>query len=241
MKGKVGMRILAIDSSSTVASVAIVEEEKIIGEYTINNKITHSQTLLPMIDEMFKISEISLESIEAIAITSGPGSFTGLRIGSATAKGLGQALNLPLIEVPTLEAMAYNMFATDKLVCPIMDARRNQTYTGVYKIVGEDLQIVLDGTAVGIDELVSKLNEYDEEVIFIGDGIPVFKEFLLENMKYTPIFAPTHMNRQRAGSVGALGLKYYKEGKITNASDFRPDYFRKSQAEREMEEKLKNE
>ena len=234
------MRILAIDSSSTVASVAIVEEEKIIGEYTINNKITHSQTLLHMIDEMFKISEIELESIEAIAITSGPGSFTGLRIGSATAKGLGQALNIPLIEVPTLEAMAYNFFATDKVICPIMDARRNQTYTAAYKIEGEELKEMIAGSAMSIDELIEKLNEIGEDVIFVGDGIPVFKGYIEEKLDSCPIFAPTHLNRQRAGSVGALALQFYKQGKRVAAAEFKPDYFRKSQAEREMEEKLKN-
>lgn len=234
------MRVLAIDSSSTVATVAIVEEEKIIGEYTINNKITHSQTLLPMIDDMFKVSEIELESVDAIAITSGPGSFTGLRIGSATAKGLGQALNKPLVEVPTLEAMAYNFFDTDKLICPIMDARRSQTYTAVYKIEGEELKTIMEGTAIFIEELVTKLNEFGEDVIFVGDGIPVFKEYIEANLTAKAIFAPAHLNRQRAGSVGALALKYLEAGKTVTASEFRPDYFRKSQAEREMEEKLKN-
>ena len=234
------MRILAIDSSSNVASVAIVEEEKIIGEYTINNKITHSQTLLPMIDDMFKVSEIELDTIDAIAITSGPGSFTGLRIGSATAKGLGQALNKPLVEVPTLNAMAYNFFETDKIICPIMDARRNQTYTAAFKIVGEELKEIIEGCAVSIDELINKLNELNEDVIFVGDGIPVFKEYIEANLVKKAVFAPTHLNRQRAGSVGALALKYLADGKTVTANDFRPDYFRKSQAEREMEEKMKN-
>ena len=234
------MRILAIDSSSTVASVAIVEEEKIIGEYTINNKITHSQTLLPMIDDMFKVSEIELETIDAIAITSGPGSFTGLRIGSATAKGLGQALDKPLVEVPTLEAMAYNFFDTDKVICPIMDARRNQTYTAAFKLEGEELKELMAGCAISIEELVVKLNAIDEDVIFVGDGIPVFKEYIEANLLKKAVFASAHLNRQRAGSVGALALKYLAEGKTVTANDFRPDYFRKSQAEREMEEKMKN-
>lgn len=234
------MRVLAIDSSSTVASVAIVEEEKIIGEYTINNKITHSQTLLPMIDDMFRVSEIELETIDAIAITSGPGSFTGLRIGSATAKGLGQALSKPLVQVPTLEAMAYNFFDTDKVICPIMDARRNQTYTAAFKLDAEELKTLMEGCAVSIEELVAKLNELNEDVIFVGDGIPVFKEYIEDNLLKKAVFASTHLNRQRAGSVGALALRYLAEGKTVTASDFRPDYFRKSQAEREMEEKMKN-
>ena len=116
------MRVLAIDTSSIVASVAIVEEEKLVAEFTINNKKTHSQTLLPMLEQMVKFADVSLESVDAIAISGGPGSFTGLRIGAATAKGLGLALNKPLIHVPTLKALAYNMVGTSEVICPIMDA-----------------------------------------------------------------------------------------------------------------------
>lgn len=127
------MRVLAIDTSSIVASVAIVEEEKLVAEFTINNKKTHSQTLLPMLEQMVKFADVSLESVDAIAISGGPGSFTGLRIGAATAKGLGLALNKPLIHVPTLKALAYNMVGTSEFICPIMDARRSQVYTGIYR------------------------------------------------------------------------------------------------------------
>lgn len=234
------MRILAIDSSSNVASVAIVDEDRVVGEYTINNKITHSQTLLPMIDELFKMVETEPDTVDAIAVTSGPGSFTGLRIGSATAKGLGMALSKPLIAVPTLEAMAYNFSGTDKTICAIMDARRNQTYTAAYKLLENDLEELIPMNAMGIEELVDSLNKLGGKVIFVGDGIPVFEEYIKENLIVKPSFAPVHMNRQRAGSVGALAIEYYKKNKFIDAADFRPDYLRKSQAEREMEEKLKN-
>ena len=126
------MTILAIESSSLVASVAITEDDVMIAEYTIDYKKTHSQTLLPMIDEMCRMTDFQLEKIDAIAVSAGPGSFTGLRIGSATAKGLGLALKKPLIHVPTVEAMAYNFYDTEKYIVPIMDARRNQVYTGIY-------------------------------------------------------------------------------------------------------------
>ena len=128
------MRILALESSGLVASVAVVDgaldgkDAQTIAEYTVNYKKTHSQTLLPMLDEVVKMTELSLESIDAIAVAAGPGSFTGLRIGSATAKGLGLALDKPLIPVPTLEGLAYNLCGTDGIVCPIMDARRSQVY-----------------------------------------------------------------------------------------------------------------
>ena len=132
------MRILAIDSSGLVATVAVVEQDekavgKTVAEYTINYKKTHSQTLLPMLDEIVRMTELELGSVDAIAVAGGPGSFTGLRIGSATAKGLGLALEKPLIHVPTVDALAYNLCYTDQIVYPIMDARRNQVYTGIYE------------------------------------------------------------------------------------------------------------
>ena len=127
------MKILALDSSGLVASAAVVEDNVLIAEYTTDYKKTHSQTLLPMLDEIRQMIDLDLHTIDAIAISAGPGSFTGLRIGAATAKGLGLALNLPLVEVPTLEGLAFNLWGTDKLVCPIMDARRNQVYTGIYE------------------------------------------------------------------------------------------------------------
>ena len=128
------MRILGIESSSLVASVAIVTDGVVTGEYTMNYKKTHSQTLLPMLDELTRMLDLELDTIDAVAVSGGPGSFTGLRIGSATAKGLGLALKKPLIHVPTLDAMAYNLWGSDALICPIMDARRNQVYTGVYQV-----------------------------------------------------------------------------------------------------------
>ena len=132
------MKILAIDSSSLTASVAIVEDDITIAEYTVNYKKTHSQTLLPMLDEIVKMTEQDLSTIDAIAVAAGPGSFTGLRIGSATVKGLAQALDRPVISVPTVDGLAGNLYGTDKVVCPIMDARRNQTYTGLYEFVKKE-------------------------------------------------------------------------------------------------------
>ena len=122
------MKILVLESSGLVASVAVVTEEKLIGEYTTNFKKTHSQTLLPMMDTLLKMIGIPVQEMDAIAVSGGPGSFTGLRIGSATAKGLGLALSIPIISVPTVDAIAYNLCGTDAVVCPLMDARRNQTY-----------------------------------------------------------------------------------------------------------------
>lgn len=232
------MKILAIDSSSLVATVAVLQDDIMIAEYTINHKKTHSQTLLPMIDEIVKMAEIDLDDIDAIAVSGGPGSFTGLRIGSATAKGLGLVWNKPLIHVPTVDAMAYNLYGTDKVICPIMDARRNQTYTGLYEFKDDEFGIIMEQCAISIEELTKKVNELGRAVIFVGDGIPVFKEHLTENLQVPCFFAPAHMNRQRAGAVAVLGEKYFIEGKIETAAEHGPNYLRQSQAERERNEAL---
>ena len=242
------MRILALDSSGLVASVALVEgdgdirTEQIIAEYTVNYKKTHSQTLLPMLDEIVKMTETDLESIDAIAVAAGPGSFTGLRIGSATAKGLGLALSKPLIHVPTLEGLACNLFGCEGIVCPIMDARRRQVYTGIYRFEEGRLKVLRDQMAVGIEELGGYLKEYEEKVTFMGDGVPVFggdlEHTIMKGRKIA--FAPANMNRQRAASVGVRGIQYYLEGKMETAAEHRPDYLRMSQAERERKERLKN-
>lgn len=241
------MRILAIDSSGLVATVAVVEEEneisKTIAEYTINYKKTHSQTLLPMLDEIVKMTDMNLDTIDAIAVAGGPGSFTGLRIGSATAKGLGLALKKPLIHIPTVDGLAYNLCYTDRIICPIMDARRNQVYTGIYQMDGDKLQVLEAQMAVEIDELAKKLCTYGKPMIFLGDGVPVHKDRLEKELmtNYDIAFAPAHMNQQRAATVGMLGIQYYKEGKTETAMEHKPDYLRVSQAEREREERLKAE
>ena len=231
------MRILALDSSGLVASVAIMEEEQTIAEYTVNYKKTHSQTLLPMLDEIVKMTEMDLNTIDAIAIAGGPGSFTGLRIGSATAKGLGLALGKPLIHVPTLEGLACNLYGYSSLICPIMDARRNQVYTGVYRLSEGEFQVVKEQTAIDVAVLAEQLNALGEAVTFLGDGVPVYREQLEENLTVPFTFAPANMNRQRAASVGLRGFQYYREGRIETAAEHQPDYLRVSQAERERAER----
>mgnify|MGYP004521876101 FL=1 len=227
------MKILGLDSSGLVASVAIVEGNDLKGEYTVNYKKTHSQTLLPMLDEVAKMIELDLNSVDAIAVSGGPGSFTGLRIGSATAKGLGLALNKPLIHIPTVDALAYNLVGHRDLVCPLMDARRNQTYTGLYRFNGNEMEIAEPQCAVGIDEIIEKINNIGQPVVFLGDGVAVFESYIRENCKVPFTFAPAHMNKQRAGAVAALGELYYEQGKTETAAEHKPDYLRLSQAERE--------
>lgn len=249
------MKILALDSSGLVASVAVTENGVLAAEYTVNYKKTHSQTLLPMLQTVREMLELELDTIDAIAIAAGPGSFTGLRIGSATAKGLGLALEKPMIEVSALAGLAYNLWGSDKLICPIMDARRGQVYTGVYTFEkagasGTEtnpaaafdirMETVLSDRAVDIEELIEQLNALGREVIFVGDGVPVFWERITSLSKVPCTYAPAHLNRQRAAAIAALGEQYYAEGRIVSADDHRPEYLRLSQAERERLEQEQN-
>lgn len=232
------MKILAFDSSGLVASVAILTEDTLLAEYTVNFKKTHSQTLLPMIDEIVKMTEQDLNEIDAIAVAAGPGSFTGLRIGSATAKGLGLALKKPLIPVPTVDALAYNLYGSDKIICPMMDAKRGQVYTGIYEWKAGELHTITEQKAVAADDIIAEVNQIGRPVIFLGCGVPANLEAIKEEVTVPYELAPCSVNRQKAASVGLLGMKLMKEGKICSARDHEPEYLRLSQAERERKEKL---
>ena len=237
------MKILALDSSSLTASVAVVEDDITIAEYTVNYKKTHSQTLLPMLDEIIKMTEQDLGEMDAIAIAAGPGSFTGLRIGSATVKGLAQALEKPIVSVPTVDGLAGNLYGTDKVVCPLMDARRNQTYTGLYEFVKKEdtneMHCIRKQCAVDLSEIINAVNELGREVVFLGDGVPVFKDTIKEMVTVPYSFAPNTCNRQRAAVVGWLGMQMFKQGIFENAFSHAPEYLRLSQAERERNEAAK--
>lgn len=231
------MKLLALDSSGLVASAALTEDENLIAEYTIQYKKTHSQTLLPMINEIKQMVELDLSTVDAIAVAAGPGSFTGLRIGSATAKGLAFALNKPIIPVPTVDGLAYQMYGTDSIVCPIMDARRSQVYTGIYEFVEEKgeyaLRTLKGQCAVSFEEIADALNRIGRKVVFLGDGVPVFKEDMQKVMEVPYVLAPAHRNRQSAACIAALGAVYYAQGKMVSGAAHMPEYLRLSQAERE--------
>ena len=238
------MKILGLDSSGLVASVALVENDVLLAEYTVDYKKTHSQTLLPMLDEIRHMIDLDLDSIDAIAIAAGPGSFTGLRIGAATAKGLGLALHKPLVEVSTLEGLAYQLCGTDRLVCPLMDARRNQVYTGFYQFEkdaasrsGFVFRVVKEQFAADIQDVIGQLNTLGQQVMFLGDGVPAFEQTIREKVKVPYGFAPANCNRQHASALAALAEEYYIQGKMVAADAHKPDYLRLSQAERERLEK----
>lgn len=234
------MKVLAIDSSGLVATVAVVEDNELLAEYTTNYKKTHSQTLLPMLEHVKEMIDLDLNTVDYLAVAAGPGSFTGLRIGSATVKGLGLALNKPVVEVPTLEGLAYNLCGTDHLVCPLMDARRNQVYTGIYEFEAEEhtwqMKTVKEQCAVDVAEIIEECNKLGRPVIFLGDGVPVYEAKIAELCQVPYTFASAGMSRQRAAAVAALAVKYAGKGKVVSAAEHAPEYLRKSQAEREREE-----
>ena len=215
------MKILAIEASGAVAGAAVTENGVLRAEITLNHKMTHSQTLMPIIDEIKRYLDLDIKSIDYIACSAGPGSFTGLRIGAATAKGIAMGIKKPIVPVSALAGMAYNVYMTDAVICPIVDARRNQVYTAFYH--WED----------------TKLETWKEDcvdmIIFVGDGIFVHKDKLEGNDNF--IMAPASCNMPRAASVACLGEELIKDGKFIDGKDFVPVYLRKTQAERELEEK----
>ena len=172
-----------------------------------------------------------------VAVSAGPGSFTGLRIGSATAKGLAMALDKQIVSVPTVDALAYNLWGSADVVCPLMDARRQQTYTGLYDFTDGRMNTILPQCVVMIEEIVDQINELGRRVIFLGDGVEVFRDYINEHVKVDYDFAPAMCNKQRASAVACLGQVLYEQGRVENAADHKPEYLRLSQAERERQEK----
>lgn len=228
------MKLLAIDSSGLVASVALLVDDVLVGEYTIHNKKTHSQTLLPMIADMLAMAEIDKHDLTAIAVAAGPGSFTGLRIGASTAKGFAQALDIPIVPVSTLEGLAYNLQGIDSPVCPIMDARRSQAYYGIYDVSGEMPVILAEEAADPIETVIEKVSALGKPTFFLGDGVPVFKDRILAALgPDLACFANDATRYQRASSLAALGKLYLQDDRQVAAHEFVPKYLRMSQAERE--------
>ena len=236
------MKLLAIDSSGLVASVALMEDDILVGEYTIHNKKTHSQTLLPMIADMMKMSGIDKNDLDAIAVAAGPGSFTGLRIGAATAKGLAQGLGIPIVPISSLEGLAYNLQGLSDPVCPIMDARRGQVYSGIYDVSAPLPKAFYEDGARPIEEVIEQVKTLAKPVTFVGDGVPVFKDRLIETLGSVDndglaAFGNDAVRYQRASSIAMLGKLYLADDRDVAAHEFVPRYLRATQAERELKNK----
>ena len=235
------MLILGIESASLTASAALLLDDTLIAEYTTNFKKTHSETLLPMIDEILRMTGKDVSELTAIAVSKGPGSFTGLRIGASLAKGLALPQDLPIIPVPTIDAIAYGAYGADAVICPLMDARRMEVYSGLYSFDGEEFLVHEGASARPLAEQVAAAESLAEKlgkpVLYLGDGLPVFEEEIRRIMRVPSRFSPAHVRCQRAGSVASLGAKLYAEGITESCLTFQPLYLRKSQAEQEREKK----
>ena len=245
------MKILGIDTSGLVGAVAIADGDLLLSQFSIQYKTTHSEILMPMLDDVCKKIHLDLKSIDAIAVAKGPGSFTGLRIGSATAKGLALALDKPIIPIPTVDGIAYNLYGVEKIICPMMDARRNQVYTGLYTFAAGtpegkslerkfEMQIIHEQFATSVEDIASRINEIGKPVVLLGDGVPVYRDQIDKLLKVPYSIAPMHQNRQNAAALVSLAMQYASEGRMVSADEFAPDYLRLSQAEREAKEKKDN-
>lgn len=233
------MLILSLDTATEAAACAVLQENKFLGEITINYKKQHSVVLLPMIDNLLKSLHLSIQDIDGFVVSKGPGSFTGLRIGMAAIKGLSQGSGKPFISISTLDSLAYNLAFTDGIICPILDALRDNVYTALYTFKDSTLVKIEDYMAISVDELIEILNSKKTPVTFVGDAVPIHGSKLssmIENIR----FAPAHLNFANASSLGELGIKLLSEGHSDDLFTAAPIYLRKSQAEREYDKKMEN-
>lgn len=231
------MKILAVDTSATSASVAVAEENKIIGAFSINTALTHSQTLIPMIEEVLKKTGITSEEIDILAVNAGPGSFTGVRIGVAAVKGLAFSRNLPCVSVSTLESMAYNMLGSDCVVCAVMDARCSQVYNALFRVSINEITRLTEDRALALTDLKFELERTKEKVVLVGDGAQICADFLKNELKNV-FLAPINNRIQNASSVACAAFKKLDDGEIMTASELMPTYLRLPQAQRELNKKL---
>ena len=231
------MKILAIDTSATAASTAICDENKIIGEFFINTKLTHSRTLMPMVESLLANTNLTTTDITAVAVNCGPGSFTGVRIGVAAAKGLAFADDLPCIEVSTLESLAYNLQSANGIICSVMDARCSQVYNALFKCDGVKPERLCKDRALSVAELSEELKSYDERIILVGDGAELCYNAMKELLPNVEL-APISIRFQRASSTAEIAVQKFNDGEVLSAAELMPMYLRLPQAERELKKKM---
>ena len=232
------MKILGIDTSTMAANVAVLEDDKLICEYTINTKKTHSQKLMPMIENMLKLSDLDIKEIDAIAICVGPGSFTGLRIGMATAKAMAHVNNIPLIGVNSLEILGANMDLCNRNICSILDAQRNQVYMNKYILKDDKITELEEISIKPIDELLEEISSSNEDWVLVGEVVYKYKE-KIEEISNITIPSPAN-NITKASTLCFVARdKMLANDQVYNCYNINPMYIRKSQAEEQYEEKQK--
>ncbi len=232
------MHILSVEASGNTASVALVSSEGILGELNLNYKKQHSVLLMPMIEKLLNLTELSVKDLDGFVVSKGPGSFTGLRIGMATVKGLSLGSDKPVIAVSSLDALAYNIYTQEGIICSMMDALRGNVYCCLYRYENELLTSLTDYKAIALEELIELLKEYDESLYFVGDGTLLHGETLKKEFPNAS-FAPNHLNYPRASSLGELGIRKLALGRKDDLNDLAPIYLRRPQAEREYDKKMR--
>ena len=224
------MKILGIDTATRVGSFAIVDDEELLGEYTLNVNTTHSGRLLPALDQLFTTVDLDISRIDALAVSLGPGSFTGLRIGVSTVKGLALAANKPVVGIPTLDALAHNSRGVESLICTMLDARKKEVYAALYRSKRSgSLQKETPDLALAPERILSRI---DENVVFLGDGSVLYRRLIEEKMGSKATFPPPHLHHPRGAAVAFLGLEKVASKDFLDVSSFTPRYARASDAER---------
>lgn len=230
------MKILALDTSTNMASIAVMDENMLLGEYSLNQDLSHSENLLPMIKEILDSLNLKINDIDLYGVSIGPGSFTGLRIGVTTVKAFAHLFDKPIVGVSTLEALGFNL-AYNNIVVPMIDARRNRVYTGIYTWENAELVTLMEADALEMDILLEKLANDYEKIVVNGNGTLLHRERIEKKLGSKVRFASIGDNSSRATSVGELALINYNKGQVDNYYTLAPDYLRKSQAERELDKK----
>ncbi len=230
------MLILSVDSSAAPASVCLYDD-RVLAEYYLHTKLTHSQTLVAMIESVLKITGYSAKDIDLYAVNNGPGSFTGVRIGVSAVKGMAYAQDKPCVAVSTLHSMSMNFLTDDAVICACMDARRQQVYNALYRVRDGREELLQQDRAIGISDLLNDLSSIPEKVILVGDGA----ELVYESCRHLPnvLLSPPNLRFQRASSVAMIAAEKARSGETISAAALMPSYLRLSQAERERMEKQK--
>lgn len=225
------MNILALDTSGATASAAVAKDGYLIGEISLRHGKTHSQKVIPMIEALLDMLDMNKQDIHLLAVANGPGSFTGVRIGVVTIKAMAYALNVPVVEVSSLMSLAFTISEQSGVVCPIMDARNRQVYTGIYKINADSIEVLYPDAGVSVEALAENLKKLDSDVHFVGDAVPIYRDFFA-NQGFRAYFAPDELFTPRAAAVARLAWLLYGQGQVSDAFKAAPNYLRKSQAER---------
>ncbi|MEE1154714.1 MAG: tRNA (adenosine(37)-N6)-threonylcarbamoyltransferase complex dimerization subunit type 1 TsaB [Acutalibacteraceae bacterium] len=236
------MDILAMESSATASSVSYVKDEKILGQYYINAGLTHSTTLMPMVQGMLENAKLSLDNVDYYAVSVGPGSFTGLRIGISAIKGIALAKNKPCVAVSTLEAMAYNYVYTDTLVCAVIDARCNRFFNAIFKCSADGtVERLCEDRALSYEEIAQELTSIysNEKIVLVGDGA-IMAQKLMGDLVPNLTIAPPHLMYQQSNGVAMVAQNMIEQGKVVTSQQLLPSYLSLPQAQKELQKKLSN-